>query len=68
MVPASNGEVFLLRSPTVAQAFVAIHLQFFFIHTTSTENRRLSARFRGYPPAYAQAFHRLPYVIQRALT
>jgi hypothetical protein len=59
MVPVSNGEVFLLLFPAVAQESAAIHFEFFFIHTISTERWRLSAHDRSYPPAYAQFIHRL---------
>ena len=61
--PFPTVKVFLLLSPTVAQESTGIHFKFFGIHTISTEYRRLSARYNGYPPAYAQLVHRLPNVI-----
>ena len=69
--PFPTVKVFLLLSPIVAQGYAGIHFEFFFVHTISTEYRRLSACLRGYPlgypPAYAQLIHRLPTVIRRAL-
>jgi hypothetical protein len=57
--PFPTVKVFLLLSPAVAQESAAIHFEFFFVHTISTERWRLSARDRSYPPAYAQFIHRL---------
>jgi hypothetical protein len=65
--PFPTVKVFLLRSPAVAQESTGIHFKFFGIHTISTEYRQLSARYNGYPPAYAQLIHRLPNVIHRTL-
>ena len=62
--PFPTVKVFLLRSPAVAQESTEIHFKFFGIHTISTEYRRLSARYNGYPPAYAQLFHKLQSVIE----
>jgi hypothetical protein len=38
--------------------------EFFAIHILSTEIRWFSAVSDGYPPVYAQPFHRLPLVIR----
>jgi hypothetical protein len=59
MVPVSNGESISTAFPAVAQESAAIHFEFFFVHTISTERWRLSARDRSYPPPYAQFIHRL---------
>ena len=67
MVPVSNGESISTAFPAVAQESAAIHFEFFFIHTISTEHLRLSARDCSYPPAYAQFIHRLLNVSKRAL-
>jgi hypothetical protein len=65
--PFPTVKVFLLLSPAVAQEPAGIHCKFFGVHMISTEYRRLSARYSGYPPAYAQLIHRLPNVIHRTL-
>ncbi len=65
MVSVSNGESISTAFPAVAQGSPAIHFKFFRIHMISTERRRLSARYGGYPPAYTQVLHRLLKVIQR---
>ena len=65
--PFPTVKVFLLLSPAVAQESAGIHFKFFCVHMISTEYRRLSARYSGYPPAYAQLIHRLPNVIHRTL-
>ena len=63
--PFPTVKVFLLLFPVVAQGYTGIHFEFFFVHTISTEYRRLSACIRGYPLAHAQLIHRLVTVIQR---
>ena len=65
--PFPTVKVFLLLSPAVAQESAGIHFKFFGVHMVSTEYRRLSARYGGYPLAYAQFIHRLPNVIHRTL-
>ncbi len=65
--PFPTVKVFLLLSPAVAQESGGIHFKFFGIHMISTEHRRLSARYDGYPPAHPQLIHRLPNVIHRTL-
>ena len=68
MVPVSNGESISTAFRTVAQESAGIHFEFFSLHKMSTERQWLSARYGGYPLAYAQLIHRLPAVIQRVLT
>ena len=65
--PFPNGESISTAFPAVAQESSGIHFKFFGIHMISTEHRRLSACYDGYPPAYAQLIHRLPNVIHRIL-
>ena len=65
--PFPTVKVFLLLFPAVAQESAGIHFKFFGVHMISTEYRRLSAWYSGYPPAYAQLIHRLPNVIYRTL-
>jgi len=65
--PFPTVKVFLLLSPAVAQESAGIHFKFFGVHMISTEYRRLSAWYSGYPLAYAQLIHRLPNVIHRTL-
>src|SRR5690349_11950805 len=66
-VPVSNGESISTAFPAVAQESTGIRFKFFGVHMISTEYRRLSACYSGYPPAYAQLIHRLPSVIYRTL-
>src|SRR6478672_7715251 len=66
-VPVSNGESISTAFPAVAQESAGIHFRFFAIHMISTEHRRLSARYDGYPPAHPQLIHRLLNVIYRTL-
>jgi hypothetical protein len=65
--PFPTVKVFLLLSRAVAQESAGIHFKFFGVHMISTEYWQLSARYGGYPPAYAQLIHRLPNVIYRTL-
>ena len=65
--PLSNGESISTAFPAVAQESAGIHFKFFGVHMISTEYRRLSARYGGYPPAYTQLIHRLLSVIHRTL-
>jgi len=65
MVPVSCGEDIFTPFARVAQEPAAIILNFFPVHTLSTEFRRLSAHHGGYPPPYAQLLHRSPDVTPR---
>src|SRR5271169_2945025 len=57
-------KVFLLRRPMERKGLRQSYGGFFAIHILSTEPSGLSAVSEGYPPAYAQPFHRLPLVIR----
>ena len=68
MVPVSCGENISTPFARVAQEPAAIHFKFFPVHILSTEFGGLSARRGGYPPPYAQLFHRSPDVTPRIPT
>src|SRR6266568_1250611 len=55
--PFPNGESISTAFPAVAQESAGINSRFSPVHTISTERHRLSARYDGYPPAYAQLIH-----------
>src|SRR3974390_2411297 len=59
--------VFLLPRQASRKGLRQSHGEFFAIHTVSTERRRLSAVYEGYPLVYAQHFHSLPVVTRGIL-
>ena len=62
--PFPTVKVFLLRRRMERKSLRQSHGEFFAIHILSTEISWLSAVSDGYPPVYAQPFHRLPLVIR----
>jgi len=63
--PFPTVKVFLLRQRASRKGLGQSYGEFFAVHTLSTECGWLSAVSEGYPPVYAQPFHRLPMVTRR---
>ncbi len=62
--PFPTVKVFLLRRRVERKGLRKSYGGFLAIHNLSTDLRWLSAVNKGYPPVYAQPFHRLPLVIR----
>jgi hypothetical protein len=63
--PFPTVKVFLRLPRVPRKGLRQSHANFFAVHMMSTERTQLFAADQGYPPAYAQPFHRSPPVTRR---